>query len=438
MPISKWLRLLTWAFFLLLTPGHAAPDQTNDPAKEKATPPTPLIAFDTPVEQFNSRLRPLSKNDLSNELKAWMRHAQEEISRTSEINVQMQAEGLEQQALEELKQKRTAQHDREYHLYKKVKRIIEAYEAKGGDASAEKQYLAAVSHSRSGANNQGLLSTILEGLSSWINDPEGGIAFVKKLIQAAAILVLFWLIAKLANRFIKKILERQRGLSMMLKQFIERSVKSVVLAIGGLFAIASLGANIGPIIAAMGAGGFIIGFALKETLGNFASGLMVMFYQPFDVDHFVEVNGKSGTVQKMSLVSTTLLTPDNKELIIPNNSVWGNTIINYSSQDLRRVDLVFGISYSDDIQKAVSLLNETTQSHSKILQNPEPEIAVDALADSSVNLICRPWVKSKDYWAVYRELMWKVKDRFDQENISIPFPQRDIHIQPNEPESTQE
>lgn len=418
------------SLLVFLSPAIAATSESKSPAPAEAKKTAVAsIPFDTANEQIKTKLRPLTKEELATELKIWLKHVQGEIKKTSELSIQIQDYTKKNESPpKDLKEQRTAQHKVEFQLYKKIGLILDAYEIKGGDASAERQYLKAVAFEGSGSDDQGFFLAMLNNLGEWAISSDGGGTFIKKLLIAIAILMVFYFIAKLANRFFKKILDQQRGISVMLKNFIERSVKGVVLCIGCLFALSALGVQIGPIMAALGAGGFIIGFALKETLGNFASGLMVMFYQPFDVDHFVEVNGTSGKVQKMSLVSTTLLTPDNKELIIPNNSVWGNTIINYSSQSLRRVDLVFGISYGDDIRKAVTILSEITQAHAAILDNPETEIAMDALADSSVNLVCRPWVKSSDYWDVYRELMWIVKDRFDAEGISIPFPQRDLYV----------
>jgi small conductance mechanosensitive channel len=166
---------------------------------------------------------------------------------------------------------------------------------------------------------------------------------------------------------------------------------------------------------------------LQETLGNFASGMLIMVYRPFDVDDYVTVAGVSGTVKEMSLVSTTLLTLDNKVLVIPNKKAWGDTIINFTGKDIRRVDLVFGIGYDDDIQHATDVLNEIAGEHKLVLAEPAITVHVDELADSSVNLFCRPWVKTSDYWTVHWDLMRQVKERFDAEGISIPYPQRDVH-----------
>jgi small conductance mechanosensitive channel len=220
------------------------------------------------------------------------------------------------------------------------------------------------------------------------------------------------------------------GASNLLENFARRTTGGIVFVVGILMALAALGVQIGPMMAALGAGGFIVGFALQETLGSFASGLMIMVYRPFDVDDYVAVAGVEGTVKEMSLVSTTLLTLDNKVLIIPNKKAWGDTIVNFTGKDIRRVDLVFGIGYDDNIQQATDVLMEIASEHKLVLAEPPVMVHVDQLADSSVNLFCRPWAKTKDYWTVHWDLTRQVKERFDAEGISIPFPQRDVHMHP--------
>ena len=153
-----------------------------------------------------------------------------------------------------------------------------------------------------------------------------------------------------------------------------------------------------------------------------------MIYRPFDEGDYVDVGGVSGTVKTVSIVATTVTTPDNQVIVIPNKNVWGNIITNVTASDTRRVDLVFGISYDDSIPDAIRVLEETVGAHPLVMKDPEPTIRVNELADSSVNLICRPWVKTSDYWNVYWDLMHQVKDRFDDVGISIPYPQQDVHV----------
>ena len=200
------------------------------------------------------------------------------------------------------------------------------------------------------------------------------------------------------------------------------------IALGILIGLSQLGISLGPLLAGLGIAGFVIGFALQDTLSNFASGMMILFYRPFDVGDVVEVGGVFGTVSHMSLVNTTILTLDNQTLVVPNNKIWGDVIKNLNSQRQRRVDMMFGISYGDDIPQTEQVLHDIVTSHEKVLRDPEPMIHLHELGDSSVNFIVRPWVKSEDYWTVYWDITREVKIRFDAEGISIPFPQRDVHF----------
>ena len=200
------------------------------------------------------------------------------------------------------------------------------------------------------------------------------------------------------------------------------------MLLGILVALSQIGVSLGPALAGLGVAGFIVGFALQDTLGNFAAGGMILIYRPYDVDDFVEVAGVSGLVKKMNLVSTTINTFDNQTLVIPNSKIWGDVIKNVTAQRTRRVDLVFGISYGDDIDKAERILREIVESHDKVLADPSPKIRLHKLGDSSVDFVVRPWSKTADYWEVYWDITREVKVRFDREGISIPFPQRDIHV----------
>jgi small conductance mechanosensitive channel len=205
---------------------------------------------------------------------------------------------------------------------------------------------------------------------------------------------------------------------------------------GVLVALSQMGVSLGPLLAGLGVAGFIVGFALQETLSNFASGVMILFYEPFDVGDAVEAGGVLGKVSHMSLVSTTILTFDNQTLIVPNRMIWGNVIKNINTQIQRRVDLTFGISYSDDIPRAEALLMEIVKAHPKVLPDPEPVVRLHELGDSSVNFVVRPWVLTTDYWDVYWDVTRTVKMRFDEVGISIPFPQRDVHLYTERPAET--
>ncbi|MCB1815394.1 MAG: mechanosensitive ion channel family protein, partial [Candidatus Competibacteraceae bacterium] len=225
------------------------------------------------------------------------------------------------------------------------------------------------------------------------------------------------------------------GVTNLLKNFVVNVVQKLVFFVGLIIALSMLEVNIGPFLAAIGAAGFIVGFALQGTLSNFAAGIMILLYRPYDVGDYVSVAGVSGTVEDMSLVSTTLRLPDNQIVIVPNGQIWGDVITNVTGTDKRRVDLVFGIGYDDDIQAAQDVLEDIINKHPQVLKEPAPVVRLHELADSSVNFVVRPWSKTSDYWAVYWDITRAVKERFDQADISIPYPQQDVHIRqsPNAP-----
>jgi len=248
-------------------------------------------------------------------------------------------------------------------------------------------------------------------------------------------LLLFIIIIYAAKKFaniVKKLVKRGLSsahihMSRLLERMIISTISNIVLIIGVLIALSQLGISLGPLLAGLGIAGFVIGFALQDTLSNFASGMMILFYKPFDVGDFVEAGGIMGKVSHMTLVNTTILTIDNQTVVVPNNLIWQGIIKNVTGQRMRRVDLLFGVSYSDDIPKVEKVLHEIIDANDKILDDPEPQVHLHELGDSSVNFVVRPWVKTDDYWDVYWELMRAVKIRFDEEGISIPFPQRDVH-----------
>jgi small conductance mechanosensitive channel len=253
--------------------------------------------------------------------------------------------------------------------------------------------------------------------------------FVFSFLVFLLILLVFRSLSRLTKKTVKAACERPGiEMSTLLKDVLVSVCGGTVMVIGVLIALSQVGISLGPMLAGLGVAGFVVGFALQDTLGNFAAGGMILIYRPYDVDDFIEVAGASGLVKKMSLVSTTITTFDNQTLVIPNSKIWGDVIKNVTAQKVRRVDLVFGIGYSDDIPQAERVLAKVLEDHEMILSKPEPLIKVHELGDSSVNFAVRPWVKTEDYWDVYWDLTREVKLRFDQEGISIPFPQRDVHF----------
>ena len=189
-----------------------------------------------------------------------------------------------------------------------------------------------------------------------------------------------------------------------------------------------LGVQTGSFIAIIGAAGLAVGLALGGTLSNFASGVLLIIFKPFTVGDFIEAGGAMGSVKEIQIFNTILSSPDNKKVIIPNAQVTGGNIVNYSANGTRRVDLVIGVSYEDDLKRAREVIESVLKADSRILPDPAYTVAVSELGDSSVNFVVRPWVNSDDYWAVYFDLTEKIKVTLEENGLSIPFPQRDVHL----------
>jgi len=252
---------------------------------------------------------------------------------------------------------------------------------------------------------------------------------VFRLLLVMFILFVFYQAAKLIQKGIDSALGSARiHISHLLRRMIVSSVRNLIIIFGILIAISQLGVSLGPLLAGLGIVGFIIGFALQDSLSNFASGMMILMYRPFDVGDLVEAGGVKGRVNQMSLVNTTFLTLDNQILVVPNNLIWQTVITNVTAQHTRRIDLMFGIAYGDDIDKAEKVLRAIVTEHEAVLDDPEPTIKLHELGESSVNFIVRPWVKTDDYWETFWDITKTVKLRFDEEGLSIPFPQRDVHV----------
>ncbi|MEN8199258.1 MAG: mechanosensitive ion channel domain-containing protein [Thermodesulfobacteriota bacterium] len=261
----------------------------------------------------------------------------------------------------------------------------------------------------------------------WLKSEEGGIRWAKNFFFFFGLLIGSWFLSIFLSHIAKKATEKLET-PQLLAQFLIGAVRWVVMIGGIIIALTALEVSITPLLALVGAAGFIVAFALQDSLSNFASGIMILFFRPFDVNDTVEAGGVSGKVTSMNLISTTIRTFDNKVMIVPNNSIFRNVITNSTSVNMRRVDLEFGIGYGDDIDQTIAILEDIVTSHPKVLKKPEPTIRVTNLADSSVTFICRPWTRSDDYWDVYWDVIEMVKKRFDAEGISIPYPQQDIHL----------
>jgi small conductance mechanosensitive channel len=261
----------------------------------------------------------------------------------------------------------------------------------------------------------------------WETVRSGGIDFGIKLLIAIAIFYVGRIVARMITKGLRKVMEAQE-VDKILESFVCNLAYWVIMIFVIIAAINQVGIQTTSLIAVMGAAGLAVGLALQGSLSNFAAGVLIVLFRPYRVGDFVEAAGISGVVQQVQILTTILKTGDNKQIIVPNSQIMGSIITNYSANDQRRVDMVVGVSYEDDLDKVRKTLQELVAAEDRILDDPACTIAVSELADSSVNFVVRPWAKTSDYWGVKFDLTEAIKKRFDQEGISFPFPQQDVHI----------
>lgn len=310
-------------------------------------------------------------------------------------------------------------------LIDRLNTVLDELQAKGGNPEEYETYIKAVSGIKVDVTDAGATWTTITG---WLLSAEGGFRWAINLVKFIVIVIVFYLLSIAAGKAAQKAAARSKTFSSLLSEFLVLSTRRLVLFIGFFVGLSALEINIGPVLAVIGAAGFVIAFALQNSLSNFASGILMLVYRPFDTGDMINVAGTLGKVESMNLLSTQLRTPDNQLVIVPNNSVWGDVITNVTGITQRRVDMVFGVGYNDDIDKTQKILEEIVNGHELVLKEPAAIVKLHELADSSVNFICRPWVRPEHYWDVYWDITREVKRRFDAEDVTIPFPQRDVHL----------
>lgn len=335
------------------------------------------------------------------------------------------ADGSAEDAKESLLEDVTALQDERAGLADRLEVVLTSLEAKGGEVEEYRQYMTAVSGIDLDATDASATWTALTG---WLSSKEGGQRWAWNIGKFLLILLISWVVASIVAKVTNWLLERKVHMSQLAENMISRTIKNLVMLVGLAIALTALEVDITPILAAIGAAGFIVGFALQGTLSNFASGLMILANRPFDVGDVVSAGGVTGVIDAMNLVSTTFKTFDNQTIHVPNNEIWGNVITNITANDNRRVDMEFGVGYDDDFEQAEQIIREVVESHELVLKDPEPAVVMHELADSSVNIVCRPWAKTSDWWTVKTDVTRQVKRRFDEAGISIPYPQSDVHV----------
>lgn len=367
-------------------------------------------------------LDPLTQEELETKANGWMAALKATATHIADSEIKLITGEGDSAAintdLQKLRESKAA-------LISRTQLVLDAYELKGGDASKQRKYISAVRGIKAGSND---VSTRVHAFQTWLKSKEGGFSLLFKTLKFTGVLVVFWLLAASASKLIRRAVEKQEQFSALLKVFINKMARRVIIGVGLVIALGTVGVNVGAALALIGGGAFILAFALQDTLSNFAAGIMLLIYRPFDVGNAVEIGGIKGKVDSVSMVSTTILTFDNQKVLVPNKKVWGETITNITGMDTRRVDMLFGIGYGDDIGKAQEIIERVVAEHPMILKDPEANIGLHELADSSVNFRCWAWSATSDYLAVRTEVTRRVKEEFDAAGISIPFPQRDVHL----------
>lgn len=268
-------------------------------------------------------------------------------------------------------------------------------------------------------------------MENWQQTLQDGLAtYGPGVLAFVGVIVIGWFIAKAITGAMRKGMTKA-DIDSTLIGFVCHLAYMALMALVVISALGQLGVNTTSFAAIIGAAGLAIGLSLQSSLGNFASGVMLIIFRPFKAGDFVEAGGVSGVVEDVQIFATIIRTGDNKEITVPNGSVTGGSITNYSAKPTRRVDMVFGIGYDDDLKKAKQVLHDIIAADSRILADPPVTIAVAELADSSVNFVVRPWVASADYWGVKFDITENVKIEFDKQGISIPYPQTDVHVHQN-------
>ena len=434
-------KFFTCSFFACLTgialiftggPAYSQDEEAEKPktdsppaTEEKAKPEIKAVTTgDAKIEPalLEAHLRPLTADEVQAELDGWLgllKDKASEISKATVATVDLKDEALtkHQEKIVELKTQRAG-------IVERTRIVATELEGKGGDPASAHLYIDKVSAVAKPTGFDSLFALV----KAWLTSEEGGVRFGLNLLKFFGCLAVGWLVGLLLSKILNKTLKALDKTSDLLRNFLVKMVRRMAVFVGLVIGISYLGVNIGPLMAAIGAAGLVIGLALQGTLSNFASGLLILFYEPFDVGDMVTAGGITGRVKSMTLVNTVFNTVDNQVVVVPNSKIWDDTITNVTASPNRRIDLVIGIGYDDDIDKAKTVLTEIVENHEGVLKNPEPQIAVCELGASSVDLVVRPWCRTGDYWNVRFGLTQTIKQRFDKEGISFPFPQQDVHM----------
>jgi small conductance mechanosensitive channel len=410
----------------------AAPENlepaAEDVAAADAPPPYPAGLDDPSIDlaELQLRLIPLTVDQLAALADAWQQNVAEQTQAV--IDQTLAVAALPEEQKEAGRERIVALTQERDNGFDRFTAVVSNFSRKGGDEAAIATYRAYRASIIVQEKQQSDWQTLVKSAMNWIVSPQGGVQLATRILVIGAALLALFIVAKFVRGYAGRAFGRVPNISKLLQGFLAMVVYWITIAVGLMIVLSALGVDVTPLFAVFGGGTFILAFAMQETLGNLAAGLMIMINRPFDEGDYVSIAGLGGTVKHVSIVSTEIVTPDNQVIVIPNSKVWGDVITNVTASDTRRVDLVFGIGYQDSIEQAQTVLEEVVAAHPLVLQDPAPVIRVNELADSSVNFIVRPWTKTVDYWTVHWDIHRAVKEAFDARGISIPFPQTDMHI----------
>ncbi|MEM1360836.1 MAG: mechanosensitive ion channel family protein [Pseudomonadota bacterium] len=412
---------------------EAAPASANDaeaaPAEEEAPEIDPNLT-DQAVDSDTLELLilPLTVDELTALADEWVGISKGLTKEVVDLRVELLQLEPDDPAGEPLREELSEVLERRNAAFGNLGVVTEHLFTKGGDEAAINTYRAYRASIVATETQNTDWRTLVKLSMDWAQDRDGGIQLLIDLAIVVGSIIGLVIIARIVRLLSRRSFRRIPNISKLLVAFLAGCIYWITLSFGLLIVLSILGINITPLFALVGGATFILAFAMQDTLANLASGVMIIINRPFDEGDYVDLAGTSGTVDSVSIVSTKVTTPDNQVIIIPNSKVWGDIITNVTASDTRRVDLIFGIGYDDSIEDAQRVLEEVVEAHSLVLETPAPVIRVGALGASSVDFIVRPWTKTADYWTVYWDLTRQVKERFDAEGISIPYPQTDMHI----------
>jgi len=382
------------------------------------------LPWTVPVREFELELQPLAAEQIDERVRTWIDILQRELRARIRLDIALTT-AKDVDVRNELASRSAKQQEVIQAIVERIEVALVMLQRRGGDPKPHRDYITSATGQKIELTDPAVMYA---QVAAWMRSADGGVKVGLNVLKFLGILIAFWLASKILGRIASVAVGRVPKASTLLRDFVVGGTRRVVFIIGIVIAISALGVNITPLLAAIGAIGLVIGLALQGTLSNFASGLLILIYRPFDVGDVIDAGGVVGKVEAMTLMSTSVLTLDNRAMYVPNNEIWNGVITNVTGQRTRRIDLMFGIGYGDDIAKAITLVEEITAAHPKVLEDPKPIVRVHELGDNSVNLIARPWAQTVDYWDVYWDLMRQVKERFDAEGLNIPFPQRDLHV----------